>query len=722
MTIKSLFIFIAVFYSSVAMAQTAITVNVVDDNLKQPVALASISEKGKMLAITDSSGKAVISFTNGKHTLLISAAEFEEQKKNISIPFANNSIEFLLVTREKSLDEVIIVSSTRNNQRIENAPLKVEVLGREEMDEENTIKPASIASILGDVSGVQIQQSSATTGNANVRIQGLDGRYTQILKDGMPLYDGFSGGFGILSIPPLDLKQVELIKGSASTLYGAGAIGGLVNIISRKPGARQDAVLTLNQTTLKETNINTYLAKKYKHTGYTFFTGFTNQLAADVNKDGFSDVARLKSFIIHPRLFFYPSSNTTITAGYTGTFENRIGGDVQVIKNNADSLHRFFERNNTNRHSGELLIEQHLLKGKKLEFKSSISSFNRAITSNTHFFKGNQFNYFTEASIFIPYKKNAAVAGINVLGDRFKKLPADPIALTNTSSNTAGVFIQNTWQIKEYTTLEAGLRNDYVKTYGNFLLPRFSVFQRFNNHWATRFGIGLGYKIPNALSAQTKDYAIEQLQPITLNIKAEKSTGYNAEINYKLKWGEENSFFINHAFFLTAINKPVIATELANGMVVFSNAPKSIITKGFDTYVQATIQDWEIYAGYTFTIAQRKYLQQNQFVAYTAKHRMAFTLVKEFAQTWRLGAEGSYNGSQYREDGTKTPGYLFAAGLLEKKLGKHISIILNCENILDYRQSRREALYTGSITNPQFKTLWAPIDGRVLNVALRIKL
>src|SRR6202008_333350 len=101
--------------------------------------------------------------------------------------------------------------------------------------EENTIRPANIASILGDVSGGQIQQSSATSGNSNVRIQGLDGRYTQILRDGMPLYDGFSGGFGILTVPPLDLKQIELIKGSASTLYGGGAIGGLINLVSKRP-------------------------------------------------------------------------------------------------------------------------------------------------------------------------------------------------------------------------------------------------------------------------------------------------------------------------------------------------------------------------------------------------------------------------------------------------------------------------------------------------------
>jgi iron complex outermembrane receptor protein/outer membrane receptor for ferrienterochelin and colicins len=92
------------------------------------------------------------------------------------------------------------------------------VLGIEEMNDESTLKPGNIASIIGDMSGIQIQQSSAVSGNSNVRIQGLEGKYTQVLRDGMPLFEGYSGGFGILTIPPLDLRQVELIKGAASTL------------------------------------------------------------------------------------------------------------------------------------------------------------------------------------------------------------------------------------------------------------------------------------------------------------------------------------------------------------------------------------------------------------------------------------------------------------------------------------------------------------------------
>ena len=170
-----------------------------------------------------------------------------------------------------------MVASTRSNESIETSTTKVEVLGLEEMNEESTVKPGNIASILGDMSGIQIQQSSATSGNANVRIQGLDGKYTQILRDGMPLYEGYSGGFGILSIPPLDLKQIELIKGSASTLYGGGAIGGLINLISKKPSYQPDASVLINTTTLKETNVNAYYAQRWKHIGFTLFAGETLQ-------------------------------------------------------------------------------------------------------------------------------------------------------------------------------------------------------------------------------------------------------------------------------------------------------------------------------------------------------------------------------------------------------------------------------------------------------------
>lgn len=338
---KIIFILLLFYCVNKIYSQQTINIHCFDSTTQQAIEKTSISVNGKSVVSSNSKGIAILTLNNGEHKIVVSNIGYATKIIAITIPTYNTNFEVALLPQQKELEDVIVVSSTRNNQRIENAPIKVEVLGKEEMIEESTIKPAGIASILGDVSGVQIQQSSATSGNANVRIQGLDGRYTQILKDGLPLFDGFSGGFGVLSIPPLDLKQIELIKGSASTLYGGGAIGGLINIISKKPSATPEKTIILNQTTLNETNINTFFSKKNKSFGYTFFGGYTHQKQVDVNDDGFSDLPLLKSIVLHPRLFFYINKNASITAGYTATIEERKGGDIFVLDNKQDASHQF---------------------------------------------------------------------------------------------------------------------------------------------------------------------------------------------------------------------------------------------------------------------------------------------------------------------------------------------------------------------------------------------
>jgi len=710
------------FYFSVAFVfAQEIKIQVTNAETGDPVNGASISKKNKSFAITDSMGIAMISIS-GTSEIEISAVGFQAFVLKTKDYQSSGLYSIKLTPSESEMEDIIIVASTRSNQNIENAPIKIEILDAEEMQEESAVKPASVLGIIGDISGVQIQQVSAVSGNSNVRIQGLDGRYTQILRDGLPLYESFSGGFGLMSIPPLDLKQVELIKGSASTLYGAGAIGGLVNLISKKPTTQQEGIFTINQTTLKESNLNSFFSKRYKKFGYTFYAGATNQSAVDVNKDGFSDVSRTKSFVVHPRLFFYPDEKTTITAGFTSTNDSRLGGDMKVIENKADSVHQFFEKNKISRNSAELLAERNFSGKNKFVLKGSVSDFKREITTQDFNFNAGQLDYFSEASILINQKNHNWVGGVNFSGNQFKKISGDSSYINKVNNNTVGAFLQYAYKFKSNTSLEMGLRNDYHMTYGNFVLPRVSFFHQLNKKWGTRAGFGAGYKIPDALAPQINDYDIVKLLPIGTAVKPERSYGYNAEVNYKTKWGEENSIFINHAFFLTQLNNPVIATEQSNGTVSFANASKPIITKGFDTYIKLNVEGWELYAGYTYTIAERKYLADNQFVPLTPKFRMSYMLTREWEGKARFCVESSFNGYQYRQDYTKTPSYLFLASMIDYTIAKQCHIILNCENILDYRQSRKEALYTGSVSNPQFNALWAPIDGRVVNLCLRLSL
>src|SRR6185436_19460033 len=132
-------------------------------------------------------------------------------------------------------EEEVTVTSTRTNARVQDEPLRVEVLGREEVEEKLLMTPGDIAMLLNETAGLRVQVTSPSLGAASLRIQGLRGRYTQLLADGLPLYGGQSGSIGLLQIPPMDLAQVEIIKGVASAFYGASALGGVVNLVSRRP-------------------------------------------------------------------------------------------------------------------------------------------------------------------------------------------------------------------------------------------------------------------------------------------------------------------------------------------------------------------------------------------------------------------------------------------------------------------------------------------------------
>src|SRR4029450_13194439 len=132
-------------------------------------------------------------------------------------------------------EEQVVVNASRSPTRIQDQPLRVEVIDREEIEEKALMTPGSVAMLIGETTGLRVQLTAPALGAANVRIQGLRGRYSQVLADGLPLYGGQGDSFSLLQVPPLDLGQVEIIKGAASALYGASALGGVVNLVSRRP-------------------------------------------------------------------------------------------------------------------------------------------------------------------------------------------------------------------------------------------------------------------------------------------------------------------------------------------------------------------------------------------------------------------------------------------------------------------------------------------------------
>jgi len=692
-----------------------------DSSNQQILTGVSCSLKGqKAAAVSDRNGLLILkNIPDGSQTISFSNVSFKPVELILSFPLSSDSpIVVLMVPEQKELEQVTIVASSRTNSRLENLPTRVEVIGEEEMIEENGIKPGNIASILGDIAGIQFQQTSATTGNADMRIQGLQGKYTQILRDGLPLFGGYSGSFGILQIPPLDLRQVEIIKGASSTLFGGGAIAGMINLISKRPVAGQrERSITLNQSTLLESNFNLYLADRKNKTGYTFFTGVNYQRAVDVNNDGFSDVPDLKSFFIHPRLFFYPNSANTIILGYTTNYEDRNGGDMQVLHQAKDSQHEFYIQNKTFRNTIDVDWQRRFGENDFLTTKATVSLFNRNISTPHFGMKAQQVSYYTEFAYTHRSKNNDLVIGLNFTGEDFHKKLPDSTLIENYSYITSGVFIQDTWKPFDKLTIQPGLRYDYHNVYGSFVLPSLSFLYKISKTLTSRLGGGAGYKTPTTFSSEIdeRDYPI--LQPLG-NVKSEQSWGASWDINFRKSFGDWE-LTLNQSFFITTISDPII-TSTSPTEIRFSNASDALRTQGFDTYIQASHNKLELYFGYVHTEAKKLYDPQFPNLSLSARDKFATVIAYEFSDHWRAGIEAAYTGMQYLDDGTTTPSYLFAAGMIRYTRGI-FTVVLNGENLLDYRQTKQEDIVIPPQTDPRFKQLWAPIDGRVINLSLLIR-
>ncbi|MFN8251149.1 MAG: TonB-dependent receptor [Ferruginibacter sp.] len=702
-------------------AQHFFSCSILDAATKLPLRGVTASVNGTSLAAaSDSNGRVFIhNLAAGTIKISLSHIGYETQTLSFVIPQQNNAspVIYLQPAADKTEEEVIVTSS-RTNSRIEDLPTKVEVLGSEEVGEENGIKPGNIASLLGDVAGIQIQQSSATTGNADARVQGLPGKYTQILRDGMPLFGGYSGSFSILQIPPADLKQIEIVKGASSTLYGGGAIAGMINLVSKSPKINApEHSITINQSTLRESNINGYFSGRNKKTGYTFFAAGTYQKAVDVNKDGFSDVPGLKTVFMHPRLFLYPNSRQTITLGYNLTYEERKGGDMQVLQNKTDNTHQFFIGNNSMRNTIDGSWENKLNATDRLNFKGSVSFFNRDINSNVFGMGGFQQSYYTELSWLKALKKHTLVSGININGESFQKKYPDSSFINEYARHILGAFVQDDWKLSQKFTAQSGVRFDYNDEFTPVLLPRLSLLYKINHQFTTRLGGGLGYAAPYVfnLGLDERELRYYRLPALT---GLEKSGGINWDINYKAL---ANGWHItvNQMFYITQISRPVIASYNSSGWYDLVNAANPLLTKGFETYVALNHDALEVYLGYTFTDAQKKYDPARPHVSLSAKNKFASVLAYEFTDHFRAGIEAAYTGKQYLDDNSTTSPYLFAAAMVRYDI-KKISLVLNCENLFDYRQTRKENIVYGSNSNPSFKQIWAPIDGRVINLSARI--
>jgi len=708
-------ILLLLFMANAAYGQHTLRIKILDAEHNEPLVGATAQVSATQGAIANADGIATISnLPSGEITIRISFVGYEAQEVTYELPLSDTQIVRLEHEHEH---EEVIVTSTRTTDVIEAIPTRIEVLGGEEMEEKAFMRSSNIAMLLRETSGIQMQQTSPSAANQSIRIQGLDGRYTQLLKDGFPLFGNFAGGLSIMQIPPLDLQQVEIIKGANSTLFGGGAIAGLVNLTTITPEEDRKLKFMLDQTSAGGTTLNGFYAERFGKWGVAMYASGNRQTAYDVNNDQFSDIPDINSLTINPSIFYYPNERSYFRATFNGTFEDRLGGDMNLIDGESSGPFNFTQENLSNRYSVQLTYNNQFSDFSGLTIKHSTNLFERTINEPNYAFQGEQWSTFTEASYNFGSANSRWVGGLNVYTDDFNDLNS---VNQNRSfeQNTTGLFIQNTAKLNDRLSLESGLRVDYNATYGAFPLPKLALLTKVSDKLTLRLGGSLGYKLPTIFTEDAENLAFEGILGIADNINVERAQGANFDFNYATTFGTDWSINWNQLFFYTNLDESLILVPQSGNTFSFVNSDTPVISQGMETNVKIGYKDFKLFLNYTLIDTELENFSGESFQKpLTPKHNAAFVLVYEQHGKWRIGYELYYTGEQLRNDLTRTSDYWIMGLMMMRKFNK-IGIYLNFENFTDTRQHRLESFNMNDQLKPNFPNLWAPVDGFIVNGGL----
>lgn len=336
--------------------------HVVEKSTGEHLSYISVSLKGTTIGgMTDGSGHFFFkNLPEGKFTVVVRAVGYKTIEREVVLSRGKTQeLNFELAPEQISLDEVV-VSANRNETTRREAPSLVNVLDPKVFEQTNS---ACLAEGLNFQPGVRVENDCQNCGFQQVRINGLDGHYSQILMDSRPIFSALTGVYGLEQIPTNMIDRVEVVRGGGSALFGSSAIGGTINIITKEPthnsAQLSHALTSLGGTSDLDNNtmLNASLVTENNRAGVFLFGQNRNRSGYDHDGDGFTELPDLRSLTAGFRAFLKTSLYSKLTAEYHGINEYRRGGDVlDRPPHEADIA----EQTEHNIHGGGLSFDQYL--------------------------------------------------------------------------------------------------------------------------------------------------------------------------------------------------------------------------------------------------------------------------------------------------------------------------------------------------------------------------
>ena len=577
---KNLILSIFLVTTSLSFAQASLKGSVTADGM--PLQQVNIVlKKTDKTTISDENGNYFIkNIAPGNYDIVASYTGLRSESKNITITDSTELVVDFYLRENNTLDEVVITGTLKPVSRLE-SPVPVEVYKPVFFKKNPT---ANIFEALQNVNGVRPQLNCNVCNTGDIHINGLEGPYTLVLIDGMPIVSGLSTVYGLSGIPNSLLERIEIVKGPASSLYGSEAVGGLINIITKNPKNAPLFSADAFATDWGELNVDLgFKANVGKTasvlTGINYFN-YSNPI--DNNNDNFTDLTLQDRISVFQKWNINRKSNKLFSMAGRFFYEDRWGGEMQWKKKHRGGNEVYGESIYTKR--WELLGAYELPISEKMLFSYSYTDHDQNSVYGDIPYMAKQRIGFGQLTWDKKLKKHDLLFGTAL---RYQYYDDNTTATVKEDINwIPSLFVQDEIAFNDKHKVLLGARYDYNNNHGSIFTPRLAYKWKINDNNILRFNTGTGFRIVNlfteehaALTGSREVIVLEELKP-------ERS--FNANLNYLKKIYTKNGNFIGletTAWYTRFSNSIIPDYDTNPNQIIYKNLDGYAVTKGISTNV-----------------------------------------------------------------------------------------------------------------------------------------
>ena len=562
--IISFFTFLVCINISLTAQKAQLTGTVAHDGL--PVPYANLYLEGTSLGTTtDEKGKFILKdITAGRFQLVVKVLGYLPYSRKISLVNDETKVMNIALTEAMEELEETVVTGTLKAVSRSDSPVPVEVYSPAFLKKNPT---ASIFEALQNVNGVRPQINCNVCNTGDIHINGLEGPYTLVLIDGMPIVSGLGTVYGLTGIPNSLIEQIEIVKGPASSLYGSEAVGGLINIITKNTLAAPDFFADAFATGWGEYNLDVGAKFKVgKKTDMLLGVNYFNyDEPIDNNGDNFTDLTLQDRISIFQKWNIKRKDNRLLSLAGRFFYEDRWGGELQWTPEFRGGDEVYGESIYTRR--WEVLGKYQLPSKENLLLSFSYNDHSQNSVYGDVSYLADQRIGFTQLTWDKKLGRHDFLLGsalrYNFYNDNTTAtVAADEVMIPS-------LFVQNEIELAKKHSLLLGLRYDYDQRHGNIVTPRAAYRLKINDNGIIRLNTGTGFRVVNLFTEEHAALTGARDVVVASELKPERS--FNININYLQKIYSHNGIF-------ASLDASVFYTEFSNAILPdYDTDPNQII-------------------------------------------------------------------------------------------------------------------------------------------------